>query len=251
MTASHYIDLNADLGEGVGDDAAMLELVSSASVACGAHAGGPDQMFATMQGAVQRGVAVGAHPGFADRANFGRLTVPMTAAEVERLVAFQLGAACGIAALAGARVRHVKAHGALYNLAAADEAVARAVARGVRAVDPALICLVPAASLALRVAEAEGMAVAAEIFADRAYRADGSLVPRGLAGAVIHDAEAAADRVLAMLAEGALIAADGTRLAARIDSVCVHGDTPGAVGLARRLREALLAAGHRLRAFAP
>jgi UPF0271 protein len=249
------IDLNADLGEGfgpyrLGDDAAMLGLVSSANVACGFHAGGPEEMFATFRLAHERGVAIGAHPGFADREGFGRRALPLSAAEVERQCAYQIGAACGMAALAGHRITHVKAHGALYNLAAEDAAVARAIARAIRAVDPSLICLTLAGTPAEAEAMAAGLRVAAEVFADRGYRADGTLLPRAAPGAVLHDPAMVAERMLAMLAEGAIIAADGTRKPQRMDSICLHGDTPGAVALAAHLRQALVGAGWRIAPFA-
>lgn len=245
------IDLNADLGEGIGDDAAMLGLVSSANVACGFHAGGPDQMAATFAAAVAAGVAVGAHPGYGDRANFGRIAVPHTLAEIERLVAYQIGAACGMAALVGHRVTYVKAHGALYNLAAVDTGVAGAIARAIRAVDPALTSLCLAGSAGLQVMAAEGLRVAAEVFADRSYRPDGTLVARGELGAVLHDAGQVTARALRMLEDRAITATDGTRLPMHIDSVCLHGDTPGAVALAKALRSGLVAAGWRIAPFAP
>ena len=248
---SRQIDLNADLGEGVGDDVAMLGLVSSANIACGLHAGGPQDMATAFAAALAGGVAVGAHPGYADRANFGRVVVPHTLVEVERLVAWQVGAAGGMAALAGHRITHVKAHGALYNLAAVNPDVARAIARAVRAVDPALTCLCLAGSAGAAATAATGLRVAAEVFADRAYRPDGTLVPRGQLGAVIHDASIVTARTLAMLDDRAITAADGTRLALPMDSICLHGDTPGAVALARALRAGLTAAGWRIAPFAP
>lgn len=243
------IDLNADLGEGVGDDAAMLAIVSSANVACGCHAGDPGTMAAAFATAKVLGVRAGAHPGYPDRANFGRIVVPMPVEDVERMVAWQVGAAVGVAALAGTQVRYVKAHGALYNLAAVDAGVAGAVARAVRAVDARMTLLCPAGSVAEAAALAAGLPVAAEVFADRAYRADGTLVPRGELGAVIHDPEAVCARVLSMLEAGAVRAVDGTEVALRMDSICLHGDTPGAVALARSLRGALEAAGWRIAPF--
>ncbi len=249
MTPARRIDLNADLGEEVGDDAAMLALVSSANVACGGHAGGPEAMFAAMAEAKRRGVTVGAHPGYADRANFGRVVVPMSAGEVERLVAAQVGAAMAVAALAGHRVAYVKAHGALYNLAAAEPEVARAVARAVRAVDARLCLLCLSGSAGERVSR-EILPVAAEVFADRGYAADGTLLLRGTPGAVIHDPAAVVARVRGMLAQGAVTAADGARLPLAMDSLCLHGDTPGAVALARALRGALAADGWAVAPFA-
>jgi UPF0271 protein len=243
------IDLNADLGEEVGDDAAMLGLVSSANIACGGHAGGPAAMYAAFVTARARGVVAGAHPGYADRANFGRVVVPMAAEDITRMVAAQVGAAQGVAARAGIRVAYVKAHGALYNLAATDAAVAQAIMAGVRAVDPSLVLLCLSGSVAERAARAAGMAVAAEVFADRAYRGDGTLVPRGEPGAVIDDPVAVEARVVAMLRSGRVTAVDGTALPLAMHSVCLHGDTPGAVALARQLRAGIEAAGWRIAPF--
>ncbi len=245
------IDLNADLGEGMGDDAAMLAIVSSANVACGLHAGGRETMAATFRAAKARGVTVGAHPGYDDRANFGRIVVPQSAGEIERLVAWQVGGAAAVAALTGQRIAYVKAHGALYNLAAGDRDVAGAVARGIRAVDRNLICLALAGTAGAAAAADEGLLVASELFADRAYNPDGTLVARGTPGAVLHDADEVAARACAMLGAGAIIATDGTRLPVPIDSMCLHGDTPGAVAIARRLRAALAGAGWTVRPFAP
>lgn len=255
MTAKRRIDLNADLGEGfgpwrMGDDAAMLDLVTSANVACGFHAGDPDIMAATFALARARGVSVGAHVGFPDLAGFGRRPMAMTAAEIERAVAYQIGAAQALASLAGHRISHVKAHGALANIAERDAGVADALARATRAVDPRLTLLAIALSEQARAGERAGLAVAHEIFADRAYADDGRLQPRGEAGAVITDAAAAVARVREMLDAGALVAVTGKRLPTPIDSICVHGDTAQAVEMARRLRAALEDAGLRLRPFA-
>jgi 5-oxoprolinase (ATP-hydrolysing) subunit A len=244
------IDLNADLGEDMGDDDALLALVSSANIACGGHAGGPSVMVATLTQAKARGVVVGAHPGYADRANFGRVDIPMTMAALEQMLARQVGALCGVAALLGVRVAYVKPHGALYNLAARDAHVSAALCRAMRAVDPALALLCLSGSVTERLAQTAGIAVAAEVFADRAYLANGALMPRTQPGAVIHDPDAVVARVKAMLSTGAVTAADGTRLPLRIDSICLHGDTPGAVMLARRLRHAVQDAGWRIAAFA-
>ncbi|PZQ96995.1 MAG: LamB/YcsF family protein [Cereibacter sphaeroides] len=244
------IDLNADLGEGIGDDAAMLTIVSSANIACGAHAGGPDLLLATLTTAKANGVAAGAHPGYADRANFGRNVVPMSAAELEYLVAWQIGAALGVAALAGHRIAYVKIHGALYNLAAVDADVATAIARGVTGVDPNLTLLCPALSQAERAGEAAGLRTAAEVFADRAYRPDGTLMPRSEPGAVIHDPDQVVARTLDMLDSGRIRTSDNGLLPLRMDSICLHGDTSGAVQIARRLRSALEGAGWRIAPFA-
>lgn len=244
------IDLNADLGEGVGDDAAMLTIVSSANIACGAHAGSPDLMLATLTTAKANGVTAGAHPGYADRTNFGRNVVPMSAAEIEYLVAWQIGAALGVAALAGHRIAYVKTHGALYNLAAVDADVAAAIARGVKGVDPNLTLLCPALSQAERAGQAAGLRTAAEVFADRAYRPNGTLVPRSEPGAVIHDPDQVVARTLDMLDTGRIRTSDNGLLPLRMDSICLHGDTPGAVQIARRLRSALEGAGWRIAPFA-
>ena len=218
------IDINADLGESygaytLGDDLAMLDIVSSANVACGFHAGDPEVMHATFVNAKARSVAVGAHPGYQDREFFGRRKLPHSAGELERLVAYQIGAACSVAALAGHRITYVKTHGALGNLAAADEAVSRAIARSIKAVDRSLACLAIAATWSERGARAEGLNVASEIFADRAYQPDGQLVPRNQHGAVLLDADEIGRRIVAMLEERAIITSDGTRVPTRIDSI--------------------------------
>ena len=256
MTAERKsIDLNADLGEGygawrMGDDAAMLEIVTSANVACGFHAGDPDIMAQTFGLARARGVAIGAHVAFPDLAGFGRREMAMSAREIERMVAYQIGAAQALAACAGHQITHVKAHGALAHVAGRDAAVADALARATRAVDPSLTLLAMALSEQTRAAERADLRVAHEIFADRAYRDDASLAPRGEAGAVIDDVDVAISRACEMLRDGAIATGGGKRLATPIDSVCVHGDTPGAVVMARRLRAALMAEGYALRAFA-
>ncbi|WP_336486722.1 5-oxoprolinase subunit PxpA [Methylobacterium nigriterrae] len=249
------VDLNADLGEGFGayacgDDAAMLDIVTSANVACGLHAGDPEIMAATFRLARERGVAVGAHPGFPDLWGFGRRRIPFTAPEIERLVAYQVGAAQALAAYAGHRVAYVKAHGALANLAAAEPAVADAVARAVRAVDPDLALLAIALSAQVPAGEALGLAVHQEIFADRGYTEGGQLIPRGEPGALITRADEAADRVLAMVEAGAIVTAGGARLPTPIRSICVHGDSAHAVATARAVRQRLDGAGIRLAAFA-
>ncbi|MBY6242097.1 LamB/YcsF family protein [Methylosinus sp. Sm6] len=249
------IDLNADLGEGfgawrMGDDDAMLGLVTSANVACGFHAGDPDIMARCFALARERGVAVGAHVSFPDLAGFGRRRIPYSPAEVERLVAYQIGAAQALAGYCGHRLTHVKCHGALANIAESDADIAGAVARATRSVDRTLVLLAIARSAQVEAAEAAGLDVAREAFADRAYTEEGRLMPRGLPGAVIEDAERATERVLAMLEAQALIAESGARLPTPIDSICVHGDTPHAVAVTRRLRGALERAGFRLAPFA-
>ncbi|MGU3538188.1 LamB/YcsF family protein [Methylobacterium sp. A54F] len=249
------IDLNSDLGEGygpwtLGDDAAMLDIVTSANVACGFHAGDPGIMVETARVAKARGVAVGAHPGFEDRQGFGRRRIPLTPAEIEHSVAYQVGAFAACAALAGHRVTYVKAHGALANLANADDAVAAAVARAVRGVDRDLILMVMPGLPAERAALDEGLATVREVYADRAYADDGQLASRALPGSVLSDADAAAAHVLRMVEDGAVTTLSGRRLPLAVDTVCVHGDSPGAVAMARAVRAALEAAGHTLAPFA-
>jgi UPF0271 protein len=248
------IDLNADLGEGfgpwsMGDDAAMLGIVSSANLACGGHAGDPEVMFASLRMAAERGVVVGAHPGYADREGFGRRVIPMTPNEIVRMVAAQVGALQGVAALAGVPVRYVKAHGALANLAAEKAEVAAAIAGAVRAL-PGKLALLAISGTELEVeGRKAGLEVVAEVFADRAYRSNGRLVPRGQAGAVFHDAEFAAARMQRFAETGKMPVLGGGEVALAARSVCVHGDSPGAVALAKTLRLRLEAAGVAIRPF--
>ena len=254
-SASRAIDLNADLGEGfghwrMGDDDAMLDIVTSANVACGFHAGDPDIMATTFARAKEKGVAVGAHVAFPDLAGFGRRSLPMSAREIERAVAYQLGAAQALAVLSGHRITHVKAHGALANIAERDADVADAIARAVRGVDRSLALLAIALSEQTHAGARAGLRVVNEIFADRAYMDDGRLQPRSEEGAVIEDIERACARVRDMLARGGLGTISGKLLPTQIDSVCVHGDSPLAVEMARRLRAALEGDGWKLRAFA-
>lgn len=249
------VDLNADCGESfgpwtMGDDAAILAVVTSANVACGFHAGDPETILKTVEIAKANGVAVGAHPGYEDRAGFGRRPIPMTGAEITRMVAYQIGAVAGVAALAGVPLGHVKAHGALSNVAMADREVADAIAAAVKAVDPSLVLLAIATTELEKAGRAAGLAVAAEVFADRAYEADGQLMSRKKAGAMIHDADEAARRVLRMVGEGAIFAEDGTRIATAVDSICVHGDNPQGVAIARAVRGALEGAGVSIAPFA-
>ncbi|MFC7052105.1 LamB/YcsF family protein [Hansschlegelia quercus] len=250
------VDLNADLGEGfgaysMGDDAAMLGVVTSANVACGLHAGDPDIMARTFAVARERGVTVGAHPGFPDLAGFGRRRLPFSAAEIERLVAYQVGAAAALAAYAGHRITYVKAHGALANLACEERPVADAVARAVKAVNPGLALLAIALSEQVPAAEAAGLEAVQEVYADRGYDESGQLILRGTAGALIDDPEAAADRALAMVTEGAIVTVSGVRLPTKIRSICVHGDSDHAVTMARTVRLKFEAAGVTLAAFRP
>lgn len=255
MNATRSIDLNADLGESfgpwrMGDDAAMLALVTSANVACGGHAGDPDTMAATLALARTRGVTVGAHPGYADREGFGRRVIPMDSDQIARMVACQIGSLMGAAALAGVRVAYVKPHGALANLAAEDACVARAIARAVRAVSGDLAVLAMSGTLLEPAADAAGLAVFSEIFADRAYLPDGRLQPRTRAGAVIDDPRTAAARLLRFLDTGRMEVAGGGSIPLAAQSVCIHGDSPQAVAMAAGIRCALTAAGVTLAPFA-
>lgn len=248
------VDLNCDCAESfgaypMGDDAAMLDVVTSANVACGFHGGDPEVMAATFRLAKQKGVAVGAHPGFPDLWGFGRRRIPFTPGEIERLVAYQVGAAQALAAYAGHRLTYVKAHGAMSNIAMEEIDTARAIAKACKAVDPGLVFLAVAGTELERAGEEAGLTVVREIFADRAYTDEGLLVSRSQPGAVLHDTEEAASRAVAMVEEGAVIALSGKRVPVGIDSICVHGDSPGAVAMARAVRSRLEAAGVKLEPF--
>ncbi len=240
------IDLNADVGELPEGDADLIPLVSSVNVAAGFHAGDAATIERTCALAARCGAAIGAHPGYPDREGFGRRPMTMSAADIEAMVLYQVAAVAAFARDAGAELRHVKAHGALYNLAAADGAVADAVARGVRRFSMGLILVGLAGSALIAAGRDAGLAVAEEAFADRAYETDGSLRSRTLPGAVLDSPAAAAAQALA-IAEGRLRAYDGTPLAIRADTLCVHGDLPGAVARAAAVRDALVAAGVDLR----
>ncbi len=241
------IDLNCDLGEGfgpwrMGDDAAMIELASSVNIACGFHAGDSDIMLRTASLAKVRGVAIGAHPGYRDLHGFGRRPAPgLSASEIETMVAYQIGALQAVATLAGHRVTHVKAHGALSNVACADAMTARAIATAIRAVDRALIFVVLPNTELAKAGEAAGLRLAHEVFADRAYADDASLLPRAMPGAVLHDKEEIAARVVRMVTQRAITSVGGKVVKVPIDTVCIHGDTAGAVEIARAVRDALAA----------
>lgn len=248
------IDLNADMGESfgpwpMGADDALLKIITSANIACGFHAGDPDVMVRAMSQAVARGVGIGAHPGLPDLQGFGRRRIQIAPDEARHMVAYQLGAAQAMARLAGGRVRHLKLHGALANMAAEDEILALACYEGALVVDPEIILMVISGTAQARAAKALNARMAQEIFADRAYTEDGLLMDRRLPGAVIHDADQVSARILAMLQAGAIITAEGTHLPARIDTICLHGDTSGAVDLARTLRDRLRSDGVTLRPF--
>ncbi len=234
---SRSVDLNSDMGEGfgayrMGDDAAMLRIVTSANVACGFHGGDPEVMAATFAQAKENGVAVGAHPGFPDLWGFGRRNIPFTPGEIERLVAYQIGAAQALSAYAGHPITYVKVHGALGNLSESNEEVAGAIMRAIKAVDPDLTCLAIALSAQERAAHDAGLQVRSEIYADRAYTDEGLLVSRKLPGAVLHDAAEAAARIVRMVRAGAIETITGKALPAVFDSICVHSDSPGAVAIA-------------------
>ena len=249
QSVMHCIDLNCDLGEEAAHDAELMPLVTSANIACGGHAGSADTMRTTVELALRNGVAIGAHPGLDDRTNFGRRDLPLTAAEAHALVLRQIGALDRIARSCGGRIVHVKPHGALYNLAARNAALANAVAAAVRESDPRLILVGLAGSELLVAGRAYGLRVASEVFADRTYQPDGSLTPRSQPDALIVDLAAAVAQLQHIVREGAVIATDGTRVMTTADTVCVHGDGPRAVEFARRLRKELAAAGIVLRAL--
>jgi UPF0271 protein len=242
------VDLNCDMGESfgrweLGADAEILPFVTSANIACGAHAGDPGVMRRTLRLAAQHGVACGAHPGFADLAGFGRREIPISPSEAADLVLWQIGALDAIARSEGVRLRHVKAHGALYNMAARDVALAEAIAAAVASFDKTLVFFGLAGSGMLDAGRRAGLTVAAEGFADRAYEPDGSLTPRTKDGAVIRDVDEVAARAVRMARESRVVARDGSTIELQVDTICVHGDTPGAAVLARALRTGLAAAG--------
>lgn len=248
------VDLNADMGESfgpwvMGHDADLLEIVTSANVACGFHAGDPDVMAKTMALAVQKGVGIGAHPGFADLRGFGRYRMHVPLDQLANSVRYQLGAAQAMAEAAGGRVRHLKLHGALANMCAEDSDMARACYEAALQIAPDLILVTLAATQQQVVAEELGCAYAAEIFADRAYNDDATLVDRSQPGAVIHDADFAARRIAQMVREEAIITESGARIPTRIDTICLHGDTPEAVDIGRAVRTRLKAEGVALRMF--
>jgi UPF0271 protein len=243
------VDLNSDLGESfgvwqMGNDAAMIDVATSVNVACGFHGGDYDTMRKTVELAKARGVSIGAHPGYSDIHGFGRRPFyGMSAREIENLVAYQIGALQGVAALAGYKVTHVKAHGALSNVACEDDATAHAIAAGIKAVDPDLVFVVLANSRLVAAGEAANLPMAHEIFADRAYEDDGNLVSRKKPGSVLHDPRQIAERVVRMVQDGAVVSISGKVMKMRADTVCIHGDTPGAVEIARGVRQALKDAG--------
>ena len=249
------IDLNSDLGEGfgpwpMGDDAAMLGIVTSANIACGFHAGDPAGILKVLRVAAGRGVAVGAHIGYRDLVGFGRRNMDPSSEELVADTIYQIGALQGLARAAGTAVRYVKPHGALYNTIAGDARQAADVIAGIRAADPSLVLMALAGAPVVAQARAAGITVVCEAFADRAYNADGSLVSRRLPGAVIHDPAEVALRMLRMVNKGRITAIDGTDIALEAQSICIHGDTRTAVAIATTLRDTLAARGVTLKSFA-
>lgn len=248
------VDLNADLAEGfgvwgLGDDDAMLDIVTSANLACGFHAGNPVGLARTCRVATGRGVRIGAQVGYFDLAGFGRRRIEVDPAELTADVIYQIGALTALARAAGSELGYVKPHGALYNTVVEHREQARALAEAVHAVDPGLPVLGLAGSVFFIEARRLGLRTVAEAFADRAYQPDGTLVPRGHPGAVLHDPATIAERALAMVHTGDVAAVDGTMIRIEVESVCVHGDSPGAVGIAAAVRDRLLAGGVDLAAF--
>ena len=248
------VDLNADLAEGygvweLGDDAAMLDIVTSANLACGFHAGNPVGLARTCRAAADRGVRIGAQVGYFDLAGFGRRRIEVDPAELTADVIYQIGAMQALARTAGSMLGYVKPHGALYNTIANDRTQARAVAEAVHAVDPGLPVLGLAGSVFFDEARRLGLRTVAEAFADRAYRPDGQLVPRREPGAVLGDPDEIARRVLTMVTDGRVTAVDGSVIGIEVESVCVHGDSPGAVQIAGVVRDCLLQADVDVAAF--
>ena len=248
------IDLNSDLGESfgpwpMGQDAALMDSISSANVACGFHAGDPRTMRATIALARDKGVAIGAHPGFQDLIGFGRREIKVSPAEVEDLVLYQVSALAGMAAAQGMKLQHVKAHGALYNMACKDRGLADAIARAVASLDRSLILFGLPNSELLRAGEAAGLPVAAEVFADRAYDPDGSLTSRAKSGSVIDDTPQVVARAIKMVKDQTVIAVDGSTIALRVDTICLHGDTPGAAEHAKAVKAGLQNAGVTVRSL--
>ena len=249
------VDLNSDLGESygawnMGDDAAMLGIVSSANVACGFHAGDPAGILKTVRMAAENNVVIGAHVSYPDRAGFGRRNMDVTSEELIGDVIYQIGALQGIAKAAGTRVCYVKPHGALYNQIAHDERQALAVIQAIQMLDPALALMGLAGTKVLTLARAEGLAVVAEVFADRGYTKDGLLVPRHEPGAVLHDPEDVAKRMLNFARTGSITAHDGTDIRIEAQSICVHGDSPDAVAMAKAIRRRFEAENIRVKPFA-
>lgn len=248
------VDLNADVGESfgvysMGHDAGLMKSITSANIAAGSHAGDPSVIRETLRLAKANGVTAGAHPGFPDLVGFGRRDLRVTPREAEDFVLFQIAAVAGVAAAEGVRLQHVKPHGALYNMAARDAELARAIARAVAAFDKSLILVGPPGSELLAAGRAAGLPVAAEGFADRAYEPDGSLVSRQKPGAVMDDPTTVVTRAVRMARDGTVVAIDGSVVRLSVETICVHGDTPGADHLAAALRAGLEAAGITVKAL--
>lgn len=249
------IDLNSDLGESfgpwpMGDDTAMLDIVTSANIACGFHAGDPAGILRVLREAASRGVVIGAHVGYRDLVGFGRRNMDPSSDELVADTIYQIGALQGLAKAAGTSVRYVKPHGALYNTIANDARQAADVISGIKAVDPSLVLMALAGAPIVQQARDAGLTVVCEAFADRAYDPQGNLVSRRLPGSVIHDPQEVARRMLAMIAGEGIVAIDGTRIHIEAQSICIHGDTPAAVAIARTLRDAIEARGFDLKSFA-
>ncbi len=249
------IDFNCDMGESygawrMGDDAALLDHVTSANIACGFHAGDPATIHRTVRAAVARGVAIGAHPSLPDLQGFGRRAMAIGPAEAYDIVVYQIGALDAFARACGGRLSHVKAHGALYNTAAKDRALADAIAGAVRDVDRSLVLYGLSGSELVRAGEAAGLTVAAEVFGDRTYQDDGSLTPRGRPDAMIEEVEASIAQVKRMVLEGKVRSVSGKDVPVRADTLCIHGDQPGALAFAKRIRAALAQAGVEVKTLA-
>ena len=250
-----HIDLNCDMGESfgrytLGEDSVLLDIVTSANIACGFHAGDPVVMADTVQQAVRKEVAIGAHPGYPDLQGFGRRAMALSPSELIAVILYQIGALAGFTRAAGTRLSHVKPHGALYNTAARDKVIAEAVVKAVKSFDPSIIVVTLPGSILQNIAESQGLRVAAEGFADRAYQADGSLVPRSQPDAVIHNPDHVAERAVRMVTNQRVQSYTGEDIVFNIDTLCVHGDTPGAAQIAQKVRTALEGAGVVLTALA-
>ncbi|MBP6018725.1 MAG: LamB/YcsF family protein [Burkholderiaceae bacterium] len=250
------IDLNCDMGESfgawtMGQDADILPYVTSANIACGFHAGDPSTMRSTVQGALAHGVALGAHPGLPDLAGFGRRRMDITPDAAYDMVVVQVGALAAVAASQGARLNHVKAHGALYNMASGNKELAQAIAQAIFDVNPGLILYALAGSVQVQAARDIGLQVAQEVFADRSYQADGSLTARTQAGAMITDPQIALQQILGMVRQGKVVSVQGTDVAVQADTLCIHGDQPGAMVFARTIRQALEQEGVMVRSVVP
>ncbi len=248
MAAQTTLDLNCDMGESygawkMGNDEAVLGYVSSANIACGFHGGDPSTLRKTVAAAIKQGVALGAHPSFQDLAGFGRRNMHISPQEAYDITVYQVGAVAGVARSQGGRLHHVKAHGALYNMAAKDARLARAIAQAVRDIDGDLILYGLAGSAMIQEAHAVGLRVAQEVFGDRSYQPDGTLTPRSQPDAMITDASKSVEQVLRMVQEKVVIATDGTRVPVQPDTLCIHGDQPDALVFAQAIRKALQDAG--------